>query len=102
MSEFNDRSLKIDNVQSFADNAYAEFTHLPEILYTRGIKTVIIAGLATDYCVKFIAIDARKFGFRTFVIEDAIRAVDPQNVQSALDTMKRWGCEIVDSDSIPE
>jgi nicotinamidase/pyrazinamidase len=46
---------------------------LPE---ARGIKTVYITGLATDFCVAWTAMDARKLGFETYVIEDATRGID--------------------------
>ena len=42
----------------------------------RGIKTVYVAGLATDFCVAWTALDARKAGFDVAVIEDACRAID--------------------------
>ena len=44
----------------------------------RDIKTVFLAGLATDFCVAWSAIDARKAGFETYVIEDACRGIDAQ------------------------
>jgi len=42
----------------------------------RGIETVFVTGLATDFCVAWTAMDARKLGFTTYVIEDATRAID--------------------------
>ena len=42
----------------------------------RGIKTLYVAGLATDFCVAWTAMDARKAGFEVYVIEDATRAID--------------------------
>ena len=42
----------------------------------RGITTVFVTGLATDFCVAWTALDARKAGFTTYVIEDATRAID--------------------------
>lgn len=47
------------------------------MLKSKGVTDVYVVGLAADYCVKFTAIDAAKEGFRTFVIEDGTRAVDP-------------------------
>jgi nicotinamidase/pyrazinamidase len=37
-----------------------------------------LCGLATDFCVAWSALDARKLGFRAFVVEDACRAIDTQ------------------------
>ena len=42
----------------------------------RAIKTVYVAGLATDFCVGWTALDARKAGFEVYVVEDACRAID--------------------------
>lgn len=50
---------------------------LSGMLKSKGVTDVYVVGLAADYCVKFTAIDAAKEGFRTFVIEDGTRAVDP-------------------------
>ncbi|RFU24754.1 hypothetical protein B7463_g11584, partial [Scytalidium lignicola] len=50
---------------------------LSGMLKSKGITDVYVVGLAADYCVKFTAIDAAKEGFRTFVIEEGTRAVDP-------------------------
>jgi len=51
-------------------------TSLEGILRTRGVERLVIAGIATDYCVKETALDARRLGFTTIVLQDAIRAVD--------------------------
>ena len=53
-------------------------TQLAEMLRARGVDEVWIGGLATDYCVKFTALDAAKAGFKVTVFSDAIRAVDLQ------------------------
>ena len=51
-------------------------TELEGLLRTAGVDTVVVTGLATDYCVKATAIDAARLGFRTSVLTDAIAAVD--------------------------
>ena len=51
-------------------------TGLAGYLKARGIKTVFVTGLATDFCVAWTATDARKAGFEAYVIEDATRAID--------------------------
>lgn len=80
---------------SFADNQYMHITNLAKILYTKGITQVVVTGLATDYCVKATAIDARKFGFETLVVRDAMRAVDPSSEDRVFGEMERWGCRAV-------
>ena len=51
-------------------------TGLAGYLKERGVNTVFVTGLATDFCVAWTAMDARKLGFTTYVIEDATRAID--------------------------
>ena len=54
-----------------------EGTQLDEFLKEKGIDTVVVCGLATDYCVKNTAIDAANAGFRTVVVSDACKAISP-------------------------
>jgi nicotinamidase/pyrazinamidase len=51
-------------------------TELASLLKKRGVERVVIAGLATDYCVKETAIDATRLGWDTTVVTEAIRAVN--------------------------
>ncbi len=51
-------------------------TTLAEMLATAGITQLVIAGLATDYCVKWTVLDAREKGYPITVIQNAIRAVE--------------------------
>lgn len=53
---------------------------LADTLKKAGITDVFVAGLAADYCVKFTALDAQKHGFKTWVIGEATRAVDPSSL----------------------
>ncbi len=53
-------------------------TELEGLLRQRGVERVVIAGLATDYCVNATALDARRLGFATEVLEDAIAGVNLQ------------------------
>ncbi len=66
------------------------------------IDVLYLAGLATDYCVKFTALDARQLGFRVVVIEDACRGIDlqPGDVANALAEMRTAGVEILPSREI--
>ena len=51
-------------------------TELASLLRSRGVEHVVVAGLATDYCVKETAVDAARLGWDTTVVTDAIRAVN--------------------------
>jgi len=93
---------EIDSYSAFFDNGRQRSTGLAEFLKERGVDQVYVLGLATDYCVKYTALDARQLGFDVFVIEDGCRAVElrPGDGQRALDEMREAGCTIVRSDSI--
>ena len=63
---------------------------------------MFIAGLATDYCVKFTVLDALKSGFKACLIEDACRGVNlqPDHSLKAVEEMRAAGATIVDSSNI--
>ena len=66
----------VDSYSAFQEADRKTVTGLAGYLDARGIKTVYVTGLATDFCVGWTAIDARAAGFEVFVIEDACRAID--------------------------
>lgn len=75
--------------------AYSAFdgTPLEDLLRKLDAKTIYIAGLATDYCVKHTALDARRLGFNVVVMEDAIRGIDatPGDIARAMQAMREAG-----------
>jgi nicotinamidase/pyrazinamidase len=68
-------------------------TGLEALLRERGIERVVVVGLATDYCVKATALDAERLGFETFLLTDAIAAVDlsPGDGGRAIEEMRDAG-----------
>ena len=68
----------VDSYSAFTEADGKTTTGLAAYLKARDIKNVFLAGLATDFCVAWSAIDARKAGFETYVIEDACRGIDAQ------------------------
>lgn len=84
-------------------DAYSGFegTDLEERLRRRGVKRLFVGGLATDYCVLNTVLDARRLGFETYVLEDAIRAVDvhPEDGEKALARMREAGAHLVPKSS---
>jgi nicotinamidase/pyrazinamidase len=67
---------EIDSYSAFYENDQRTHTGLAGYLRERGFRRVFLAGLATDYCVHYSALDARREGFDVVVVEDACRAID--------------------------
>lgn len=66
----------VDSYSAFEEADRKTSTGLAGYLKQRGIRSVFVTGLATDFCVAWTAMDARKLGFVTYVVEDATRAID--------------------------
>lgn len=92
----------IDSYSAFFDNAHLKSTGLGEYLKTHEVEEVVIAGVATDYCVLYSALDALKLGFRVVVIKDACRAinVDPEDEKKAFEMMRTKGATILGSSEV--
>jgi nicotinamidase/pyrazinamidase len=88
------------------DDGYSAFeaTNVELVTYLKqaDITELYIVGLATDYCVKASALDALKHGFHTYVVTDAVAAVNvrPDDGMHALEEMKRSGVTLLDSSQI--
>jgi nicotinamidase/pyrazinamidase len=93
---------EIDSYSAFFDNRHLRATGLGDYLRERGAEEIFIAGLATDYCVRWTALDAAELGFGTVVVEDGCRGIDlnPGDIKRALEEMRRAGVRIVGSDSL--
>ena len=91
----------IDSYSGLFDNGHRKSTGLGEWLKAQGVTDVFVCGLATDYCVKFTALDAAKAGFKTHLIEDACRGVNlaPHDVKRAIEEMRSAGITMTKSDS---
>lgn len=89
-----DRS--IDSYSGFFDNARRKATGLDVYLRRKGVNEVHVMGLATDYCVKFTALDAVNLGFQTVLLTDGIRGVELSegDCQKAIQEMQVAGTEI--------
>jgi nicotinamidase/pyrazinamidase len=66
----------IDSYSAFFENDRVTATGLAGYLRDRGVTRVALAGLATDFCVRWSAVDAARLGFAVTVVEDACRAID--------------------------
>ncbi len=91
----------IDSYSAFFENDRETPTGLSGYLRARGFSRVFLAGLATDYCVAYSAIDARREGFDAIVIEDACRAIDLDgSLARAMQDMQAVGVEFLSSDMV--
>jgi nicotinamidase/pyrazinamidase len=87
---------RIDSYSGLHDNGHRASTGLGEWLRTQGVSELTIAGVATDYCVKFTVLDALAEGFKVNVLTSACRGVNlqPGDVDRALAEMKASGAVI--------
>lgn len=88
---------ELDSYSAFFENDGVSSTGLAAWLTALGINSLVIMGLATDYCVKATALDARSLGFGVDLVEEGMRAVEaaPGDMKKAMETMKSAGCRIV-------
>ena len=93
---------EIDSYSGFFDNGRGRATGLADYLNGRGIGTVYVCGLATDYCVQATALDALSLGFETWVISDACRGVNLQigDDGRALEAIAAAGGRVITSGQI--
>jgi nicotinamidase/pyrazinamidase len=83
------------------DIPHAQLVIRKGYLKQRGLESVFVAGLATDFCVAFTALDARKEGFSCYVVEDACRGIDAQgSLAAAWDKMGAAGVKRIQSGDI--
>jgi nicotinamidase/pyrazinamidase len=91
----------VDSYSAFTEADGKTTTGLAAYLKARDIQKVFLAGLATDFCVAWSAVDARKAGFETYVIEDACRGIDTQgSLAAAWTDMTKAGVKRIQSADI--
>lgn len=91
----------IDSYSAFKEADHRSQTGLDAYLKQRGIRTLFVVGLATDFCVGWTALDARAAGFDTYVIEDACRGIDLNgSLAAAWQQMAKAGVKRIQSAAI--
>ena len=92
----------IDSYSAFRDNDRAAVTGLANYLRAQQVTELDLCGLATDYCVKFSALDAREMlpDVKVRFIKDASRGIDPKGVKQAIAEMEAKGVTILTSRDI--
>jgi nicotinamidase/pyrazinamidase len=93
---------RIDSYSGFFDNGQRKSTGLGEYLNAQGVTELVIMGLATDYCVKWTALDARRLGFAVRVVQDGCRGVglNPGDIPAAWSEMRAAGVRVVHSSEL--
>ena len=84
---------KFDSYSGFMDDGGAK-TVLDKVLKAADIKTLIVYGIATDYCVKATVLDGLKNGYNVYVVNELCRSVADDTSKAALEEMKQKGAKI--------
>lgn len=88
----------IDSYSGFMEADRKTPTGLAGYLKERGFRRIFCAGLATDFCVAWTALDAAAVGFETYLIEDASRAIDTNgSLERAHKDLSAAGVRTIDS-----
>lgn len=91
----------VDSYSAFMEADGKTSTGLASYLKARKLNRIFVAGLATDFCVAWTALDARKAGFEVYVIEDACRGIDTQgSLAKAWGDLKKAGVNRIQSADI--
>ena len=91
----------VDSYSAFTEADGKTTTGLAAYLKARKLRRLFVAGLATDFCVAWTALDARKAGFETYVVEDACRGIDNQgSMAKAWADMTKAGVNRIQSGGI--
>ena len=92
----------VDSYSGFFDNDHRHATGLDDVLRKRGVQRIFIMGLATEYCVKFTALDAIRLGYETYLVQDGCRGVNLQagDVAKALNVMRDAGVIMINSEEV--
>jgi nicotinamidase/pyrazinamidase len=91
----------VDSYSAFTEADGKTTTGLAAYLKARNLQRLFVAGLATDFCVAWTALDARKAGFETYVVEDGCRGIDTQgSLAKAWSDMDKAGVKRIQSGDI--
>ena len=91
----------VDSYSAFTEADGKTTTGLAAYLKARNVARLFVAGLATDFCVTWTALDGRKAGFETYVVEDACRGIDTQgSLAKAWADMAKAGVKRIQSSDI--
>jgi nicotinamidase/pyrazinamidase len=90
------RDPRYDSYSCFQDDG-GQKTELDGIVKQRGIKELIVFGIATDYCVRWTALDGLNLGYKILVVKALCRGVDPETSALALKEIESKGAVIIEN-----
>lgn len=90
-------SPDLDSYSAFIENDHLTPTGLGGWLASLNVSSVVLVGLATDYCVKATALDARALGFSVAIVKEGVRGVEasPGDAEKAMAVMAAAGCRML-------
>jgi nicotinamidase-related amidase len=94
---------RVEMYSAFADpfkNPRVAESDLAKTLRDADVTDVFVVGLAADYCVKHTAIDSAKEGFKTWVIGEATKAVDPSSLEAVHLEYEKAGVSVIGRDDV--
>lgn len=89
-----------DGYSVFFDDGHFQETGFHQMLQELNVTDLYFTGLATDYCVRYSALDAKELGYNTYVVIDATRAVDPSSVNGIKQEFTALGIKAIESDEL--
>lgn len=95
---------RVEMYSAFVDpftNPCVSQSGLAQTLRDAEITDVFIVGLATDYCVKYTALGAQKEGFKTWVVGEATKAVDPSAMAEVREEFQKAGVQVIGKNDAP-
>ena len=84
------------------DEAYIDLTEDVQKLKEKNVTQVFVVGLATDVCVQSTAFHAMEYGYKTFIIEDACRGVDENDIKKKLQQFKEQNGHVIQSKQVKD
>jgi nicotinamidase/pyrazinamidase len=93
---------RLDSYSAFFENDRKTATGLDGYLKALAVNTVVLGGLATDYCVLYSALDAAALGYKTVVVSDAVQGVGfpAGSIERAFELLDRAGVRVIESGEI--
>jgi len=91
---------EIDSYSAFFDNEHQKQTGLDAYLKEQGVTEVFLAGVTTEYCVLYSALDALELGYEVFLIKDACRPVQEEDGEKAILKMEEKGVKIITTSEV--